>query len=103
MKISHKLVANILYVNISGELDESTANYTRDTLESIFERYKMSKVVMDLSKLDFMDSTGIGVLIGRFKKLKSMQVGLCLANPSKVVDKVLTLSGIYQLMPKVEY
>ena len=58
---------------------------------------------MDLSGLDFMDSTGIGVLMGRFKKLKSMSVPLLIANPSKAVDKIMNLSGLYQFMPKVNY
>lgn len=103
MKISHKIVNNTLYVALYGELDESVSSYVRETLDNLFEKSKMNKVIMDLSTVVFMDSTGIGVLIGRYKKLKAMQVPILLASPSKVVDKVLTLSGIYEIMPKVVY
>ncbi|MCL2375173.1 MAG: anti-sigma factor antagonist [Firmicutes bacterium] len=103
MKIVHQTLNSVLYVALSGELDESKARQTRDTLDTLFETKKMNKVVMDLSGLSFMDSTGIGVLMGRFKKLKSMSVPLLIANPSKAVDKIMNLSGLYQFMPKVNY
>lgn len=103
MKIQHKVVNSVLYVSMTGELDESAAAYTRDFLEALFEKSPIKKVVMDMSELSFMDSTGIGVLIGRFKILKARGVPIMIANPSKVVDKILTLSGIYELMPKVVY
>lgn len=103
MKIQHKIVNSILYVGMTGELDEHAAGYTRDFLETLFDKKSIKKVVMDLSDVSFMDSTGIGVLIGRFKVLKSRGIPIMIANPSKVVDKILTLSGIYELMPKVVY
>ena len=103
MKIQHKIVNSVLYIGMTGELDESAAGYTRDFLEALFDKEPINKVVMDLSDLSFMDSTGIGVLIGRFKILKSRGISIMIANPSKVVDKILTLSGIYELMPKIVY
>ena len=92
-----------MYVGISGELDESMAKQARETLDAIIDEGKMRKVVFDMSELAFMDSTGIGVILGRFKKLKALGIPLMIANPSKVVDKLLNLSGIYQYMPKVVY
>ncbi|MCL2234404.1 MAG: STAS domain-containing protein [Firmicutes bacterium] len=90
-------------MSLEGELDESKALYTRGQMETSFDCYDMGKVVIDLSNLSFMDSTGIGVLIGRFKKLKERGVTVVIANPSRSIDKILTLSGVYTLMPKVEY
>jgi len=51
--------------------------------------------------LTFMDSTGIGVLIGRYKKLKNMKIPTYIENPSFSVDKVFSVSGIYNLIPKL--
>ncbi|MDR2201814.1 MAG: anti-sigma factor antagonist [Clostridiales bacterium] len=103
MKINHKTVNSALYISLSGELDENAAAYAREFLEALFERSAAKKVVMDLSSLTFMDSTGIGVLIGRFKKLKGRGIPVMIANPSKTADKILTLSGLYELMPKIIY
>ena len=99
--VLHKLSNKVLYIALSGELDESAAAYVRNEWDAIIARAGFDRVVVDLSKLTFMDSTGIGVLIGRYKKLKSRNALIFLANPTAAVDKILTLSGIYDIMPKV--
>ena len=96
-----KITNGVLYVSMSGELDESAAASVRNDLDAIISRSNFDRVVIDLSKLVFMDSTGIGVLIGRYKKLKSRNTLVFLANPTAAVDKILRLSGIYDIMPKV--
>jgi len=103
MKIIYKKLNNILYIGIAGELDEAVAQNARDTLDTLIEEPHIKKVMLDMSELVFMDSTGIGVLLGRFKKLKARGVPLHIANPTKAVDKLLTLCGIYQYMPKVSF
>ena len=48
-----------------------------------------------------MDSTGIGFLIGRYNRIKKYGMGMYLENPNAGADKVLLLSGVYSLMPKI--
>ena len=103
MKIIYKTVNSTMYVGISGELDENAAKAARETLDAMIEGGKMKKVVFDMTELTFMDSTGIGVILGRFKKLKALQIPLMIANPTKTIDKLLNLSGIYQYMPKIVF
>lgn len=70
MKINSKLYNNILYVSFNGELDEYNAKQAKETLDDMFEGNDFNQIVIDLSELEFMDSTGIGMLIGRYKKMK---------------------------------
>ena len=90
-----------MYVSLAGELDDRTAPEMRRQLDEIIERARFVKMVFDLSRLEFMDSTGIGVLLGRYKKIKKKSVPAFIEKQEKSVDKVLTLSGIYKLMPKL--
>ncbi|MDE6398819.1 MAG: anti-sigma factor antagonist [Clostridiales bacterium] len=101
MKIAHKTENRTLYVWLSGELDESCAAAARARLDSLFDSDNLSKVVLDFSGVTFMDSTGIGMLLGRYKKLKARAVPLLIRSPQTVVDKLLLLSGIYEIMPKI--
>jgi len=103
MQIAFKELNSVLYISVSGELDEAASKRARETLDALIEQTTAKKVMFDMSELSFMDSTGIGVLLGRFKKLKAKSVPLLIANPSKAVDKLLNLSGLYQFMPKVSY
>ena len=101
MDVKCKLVDNILYVMLIGELDEYTASYTRSILDETFTKYSFGSVVFELSKLDFMDSTGIGVLIGRYKNLKQKNKNIFISNPSRTVEKIFNMSGIFEIMPKI--
>ena len=101
MDIKTKVVDNVMYVMLIGELDEYTANYTRDYLDNAFVENRFSEVIMDLSNLEFMDSTGIGVLLGRYKKLKNKNKQIYISNPSNTIEKLFNMSGIYEIMPKI--
>ena len=71
MQIKSRIVNKTLYILLSGDLDEFTAKSVRKTLDVLFETEKgFVQIVMDLSELTFMDSTGVGVLIGRYKKMR---------------------------------
>ena len=103
MEIKTRVYKNTLYLALSGELDEHSRNYTRETLDNILENENdiYNQVVVDLSSLDFMDSTGIGVMIGRYKKLKTKEIPLYLTNPNKHIDKIFEMTGLYKIMPKL--
>ena len=67
MQIKSRVVNKTLYILLSGELDEYTAQSVRKNLDILLETQKgFIQIVMDLSELTFMDSTGVGVLIGRY-------------------------------------
>ncbi len=100
--IESKLVGATLYVGLSGELDEESAALVRSELDEAISIGEIRKVIIEMSELKFMDSTGIGVLLGRYKKLSAVGVPIFIANPSKTIDKILTLSGVYGIMPKIE-
>jgi len=102
MEIKTKLYNKTLYILLSGELDEHVATKTRTNLDNLFDNEKgFNQVVMDLSELEFMDSTGIGVMIGRYKKLKSHNKPIYITNPSVQAEKIFKLSGLYQIIPKI--
>ena len=92
---------NTLYITLCGELDEYTANYTRNVMDSLIVENRFNKLVVDLSELEFMDSTGIGVLIGRYKKLKNRNTFMYVTNPSVHIEKIFKMSGLYEIIPKI--
>lgn len=92
-----------LYINLSGEMDECSAQAARLKCDKLIEdNIGVKKIVINLSDVAFMDSTGIGFLIGRYKKAAKLSVPLFIAKPNFAADKILNLSGIYSLIPKAE-
>lgn len=90
-----------LYFLLKGELDEHTATYTREMMDRALTGGDFREVIIDLSELDFMDSTGVGVLIGRYKMMKSKNIPIYLYNPSNSIERIFKISGLYQIMPKI--
>lgn len=101
MQVKSKVYNNIMYVVLAGELDEHSADYTRTTLDELFLEDVFTQIIVDLSELDFMDSTGIGVLIGRYKKMKSKSVPIYICNPSIHAERIFNMTGLYDIMPKI--
>lgn len=102
MELKSNLKGDDLYIYLTGELDEHTVSSVREKADRMIDdNAGLSRAVFNLAGVKFMDSTGIGFLIGRYKKLKKYGMGMYLENPNTGADKILELSGIYTLMPKI--
>ena len=101
MDIKFIVENNTLHVHMIGELDEYSANYTRQNLDDIIDSNFFNTIVFNFKDLNFMDSTGIGVMLGRYKILKRKNVGVYISNANKTIDKIFNMSGIYEIMPKI--
>lgn len=92
-----------IYAELYGELDEYSAEYVRisldDQLNSVNKNKK--KLILDFSNVSFMDSTGIGVLLGRYNKFSKNNINIFIKNPTSYVNRIFEMSGIYQIIPKV--
>ncbi len=102
MRILSDYRDNVLYMRLSGEVDEHNAAAARRRADELVDEHTRSaRVVIDLSGVSFMDSTGIGFLIGRYKKCKRYGIPVSVTNPSLGTDKILRMSGVYTLMPRI--
>lgn len=101
MQVRNRIYNNTLYIVLSGELDEYSATEVRLVLDELFDKDGFNQVIVDLSELEFMDSTGIGVMLGRYKKLKGKNVPIFICNPSAHAEKIFKMTGLYEIMPKI--
>ena len=101
MDITYAGSGGRLTVYLNGELDEFSAESARDVLDGIIsDNVNADKIVFDLSGVSFMDSTGIGLLIGRYKKIKKFNKTAYITGANIATEKVLQLAGLYGIMPK---
>lgn len=103
MVVTGYLKDRVLFINLSGEMDECSAQDARAKCDKLIEdNVGAGKIIINLSEVAFMDSTGIGFLIGRYKKASRLSIPLYIEKPNFAADKILNLSGIYSLIPKAE-
>ena len=101
MDIKYKKTSLDLTVYVYGELDECNASNAKNILDKLLmDNLNISKVIFDLSGLSFMDSTGVGLLIGRYKKLNEYCIPAYIRGASSSAERVIELAGLYGIMPK---
>ena len=91
-----------LVFRLIGELDEHSAQFVRKQLDTAITEYdSYDCVIFDLSRLSFMDSTGIGVIIGRYKLIRKANKPVYVRKPTSTVDKIFRMSGLYEIISKI--
>ncbi len=102
MELICKTTGRALVATLRGELDHHNASRVREELESRIASSGMRNLIFDLSQLRFMDSSGLGILIGRYKMVSALGGQTRIAAPTKEADRLLALAGIYKIIPVYE-
>ena len=92
----------LLVLKITEEIDEYTSQEIRRKADNEIERYMPKKVVFDFDSVTFMDSAGIGLLIGRYKLTNMIGGKMEVTNLTTSVKKIFEMSGILKLIPITE-
>lgn len=87
-----------LTVFLSGEIDHHSAVEIRSDIDLAIERYKPERLILDFGEVTFMDSSGIGLVMGRCKIMKLIDGTVEIANASTAIKKVMRLSGLEMIV-----
>ncbi len=102
MGLEKKYQRDTLIIKITGELDLVAAEEFRHTVDLELDRKQVRNLVINLAGVSFIDSSGLGVILGRYKKLTRTggKIWIAAARPS--VRKILDLSGFPRIIPFYE-
>ncbi|HHY82350.1 MAG TPA: anti-sigma F factor antagonist [Clostridiales bacterium] len=89
---------DILIVRLEGELDHHHAEEIRKSLDELLEDSSIRHLILDLRNLNFMDSSGIGVFIGRYKTISKRGGQVCITNVNPQLARILDVSGLYRIL-----
>jgi stage II sporulation protein AA (anti-sigma F factor antagonist) len=98
----YRIVDRNLIVKITKELDHHNAIDIREESDRILDENKLKNMIFDFSNTVFMDSSGIGLIMGRYKKLKVLGGKVAVTGVKPAVEKILILSGVYKLVEKYD-
>ena len=85
---------------VSGEIDHHAAADMRMTIDGELERTMPEVLVFDMSGVTFMDSSGVGLVLGRTRTVKQWGGRVRISDPSERAEKILRLSGLGGLIAK---
>ncbi len=98
MQIVTDIVNDYLIVTLKGELDHHTSEDVRKKIDQIYYNNNLLNIVLDLRGLNFMDSSGIGLVMGRYKNCKDRQGHISIVSTSSYVDRILKMSGLLKII-----
>ena len=100
MWLDFEKIGNVLVVSLIGELDHHSAEEVRVKIDDRISRENIRKLVLDFSGVTFMDSSGIGVIMGRYKKIIFTGGKVAVTNVNSSIDRIFKLSGLYKIIEK---
>ena len=83
-----------LRIDLDEEIDMKACKTLRTVIDGYIMKYQPNEFIIDLSDVKFMDSSGIGLLIGRYNLIKFMDSKMVILNPTKSIKRILELSNI---------
>ena len=91
-----------LYVSLIGEINHHNAVFVRQEIDEKIQELRPQNLVLDLADVPFMDSSGLGLVIGRYQLMKDLGGTLTVANPSAEHQKIFKAAGLNKLVKIVK-
>lgn len=98
MNVKHYVQNKVLFFEITEELDHHSAEKIKKQADYEIQRLLPERVIFDFKKVCFMDSAGIGLVIGRYKQVASIGGKMELVNVNEKIKKIFEMSGILKII-----
>ena len=98
MKIKCEKINRTLIIKLFGEIDHNYAENVRNKIDLEFEKINGKDIIFDFSEVSFMDSSGICMIIGRYKNIKSRYGQVYAINLTQNIKRIFDISGLKKLI-----
>lgn len=88
-----------LIIRIMEDMDHHSAQYLRQKLDSEIIKATVKNIIFDFSKVNFMDSSGIGVVVGRYKNIQKLNGRAAIVNANPKIMQIFEMSGVLKIIP----
>lgn len=94
----YQVQENCLTIFLPSELDHHNAEEIRKNADALIEQHQIKCVIFDFADTNFMDSSGIGVIMGRYKLIYLLGGEVWAVNTNERMKKILTMSGVTRII-----
>lgn len=102
MNIDFNEENNSLKIYLSKDIDSNVCKNMKNILDGYIIKYQPRNIYLDLHDVNFMDSSGIGLLMGRYKFAKMINSNLYILNPNPKIKKIMEVSNMKEIIEIVE-
>ncbi len=97
MQLSFSRQENMLIASLAGELDHHGAGEVRDSIDNTILQQRCRRLILDFSALTFMDSSGIGLVMGRYRLMSSLGGTLTVRGTNPRLERMMRFAGLEKL------
>jgi stage II sporulation protein AA (anti-sigma F factor antagonist) len=88
-----------LVIRIMEDMDHHSAQYLRQKIDSEIIKSTVKNIIFDFSKVNFMDSSGIGIVVGRYKNIQKLNGRAAIVNANPKLMQIFEMSGVLKIIP----
>lgn len=96
----YEVIDRCLVIRLNKELDHHNAVILRERSDKLIDKGNVKNIIFDFEESNFMDSSGIGVIMGRYKKVIFTGGKVAVTNVNDSVNRIFNLSGLYKIIEK---
>ena len=97
-KLKLEYADNVMIAYVSDDIDHHRAKGLREGIDARLYADRPERFLLDMSGVSFMDSSGLGLILGRFTLCRELGIDFALSDPSREVEKILDLAGTSRLI-----
>jgi stage II sporulation protein AA (anti-sigma F factor antagonist) len=98
MATSYELKGTTLWVHLEGELDHHLAQQVKKKCQLIMVSNPVENIGFDFLHTDFMDSSGVGMIMGRYQEVRALGGKIYTKNVNHAIDRIMRISGLYKML-----
>ncbi|KGX92228.1 anti-sigma F factor antagonist [Pontibacillus halophilus JSM 076056 = DSM 19796] len=98
LSVHFEMKQHVLLVRLTGELDHHEAEHLRTKWQEIIRQKSVQHIILNLESLSFMDSSGLGVILGRYKEVKQNGGEMVVCSISEPVKRLFDMSGLFKIV-----
>lgn len=98
LKTELEVKYGVLCIRLEGELDHHTADELREKVNRVMDEQMVQHILLNLGNLTFMDSSGLGVILGRYKRISGLGGEMVVCSISPAVGRLFELSGMFKIL-----
>lgn len=91
-----------VFVELEGEIDHCSARNMKEVIEKSIKDVQIKKLILDLKRVTFMDSSGVGMMIGRYRTMKERGGCILAFGLSQQTEKLFKMAGLHRIIKIVE-
>jgi len=96
--MNYSQMGKALYIELEGEIDHHSAQGIREKIDAAFEPTDCRQIIFDFKDVTFMDSSGIGMIIGRYKSAKKRGGTVAIAGMRPEIGRIFQISGLAKII-----